>query len=359
VKEENYVSYLLGTVHGYPKKNKKFLRKSFLEANIAQENAQLSFAADDTFVDISDKQLDEQLKMCISSKKEARKLFEEWEFTKDYKYSTLFKTDDFEKVIEKIKKFTKWNKNMEEYSIVDIENNFTMPIYYETDGYIIIKHCRYFSAIEPLSGEESLIKYPIVFVLHKEEKILELRFDTLRHIYIPEENAQSYYSGIIKGIMEYYKKNLIILHPLNLDFLKNELDDSTVMGKYIMLPNGGNAQLDVGKNENYILPLIGELKEILTNHIIDLSKVPALNEDLKQFMFENEELSDCGWVEIMWEDEIKTRNIRVKFIYNYQNTTCCVLQHYYNNILVGMERMNYVVKYINKHIKADTSPSHS
>lgn len=117
----------------------------------------------------------------------------------------------------------------------------------------------------------------------------------------------------------------------------------------MMLPSGGNAQLDVGKNENYILPIIGELREILDNHRNELDTVPSLKESLEQFMFENDELSECSWIEIMWENEIKVRNIRVKFIFNYKNHDYCLLQHYYSNVLVGMERMNHVVRYINEH----------
>ena len=102
-------------------------------------------------------------------------------------------------------------------------------------------------------------------------------------------------------------------------------------------------------SQNYILPIIGELKEILNDHRNDLDKCPALKESLEQFMFENDELSECTWIEIMWENEIKVRSIRVKFIFNYKNRMYCLLQHYYSNVLVGMERMNHVVRYISKH----------
>ena len=36
------------------------------------------------------------------------------------------------------------------------------------------------------------------------------------------------------------------------------------------------------KNENYILPIIGELKEILNDHRNDLDKCPALKEQKKK-----------------------------------------------------------------------------
>lgn len=52
------------------------------------------------------------------------------------------------------------------------------------------------------------------------------------------------------------------------------------------------------------------------------------------------------WIELLWDNDIKTRSIHVKFIFNYMNKDYGLIQHYYNNVLVGMERMNYVVDYI-------------
>lgn len=187
-------------------------------------------------------------------------------------------------------------------------------------------------------------------IFHCNEKIIEFRFDTLRRIFVPERQEQSFYSDLIDKLIQFWKTSFgTELEPLNLEFLQKHHPDATLMAKYMMLPSGGNAQLDVGKNENYILPIIGELKEILNDHRNDLDKCPALKESLEQFMFENDELSECTWIEIMWENEIKVRSIRVKFIFNYKNRMYCLLQHYYSNVLVGMERMNHVVRYISKH----------
>ena len=72
-------------------------------------------------------------------------------------------------------------------------------------------------------------------------------------------------------------------------------------------------------------------------------------------MFEMEEMSDYPWIELLWENEIKTRSIRVKFVFNYMNNSYCLIQHYYSNVLIGMERMNYVIEYIISHRNDDTT----
>ena len=109
---------------------------------------------------------------------------------------------------------------------------------------------------------------------------------------------------------------------------------------------GPYAQLEVGNNQEYMLPLIGELQSILLDHKEDLEKVPEFKDILEQFLFEKEEMSDYPWIEVLWENEIKTRSIHVKFVFTYMGKPYGQIQHYYNNVLVGMERMNYVVEYI-------------
>lgn len=145
------------------------------------------------------------------------------------------------------------------------------------------------------------------------------------------------------------KKNQQYLSTQQMKTLNGLIKSGDITGAMNGLHTLVARKLTARKNENYILPIIGELKEILNDHRNDLDKCPALKESLEQFMFENDELSECTWIEIMWENEIKVRSIRVKFIFNYKNRMYCLLQHYYSNVLVGMERMNHVVRYISKH----------
>ena len=59
-------------------------------------------------------------------------------------------------------------------------------------------------------------------------------------------------------------------------------------------------------------------------------------------MFEMEEMSDYPWIELLWENEIKTRSNRVKFVFNYMNKSYCLIQYYYRNLLGGLYRENPV-----------------
>lgn len=168
-----------------------------------------------------------------------------------------------------------------------------------------------------------------------------------------DKREQTVYSDLISKMIHYFEEQYsCILQPLNLDFMVNVCKtDETVklIAQYMKLANGGNAQLEVGNNQEYVLPLIGELRSLLNENQNELDKVPEFRDALDQFMFEMEEMSDYPWIELLWENEIKTRGIHVKFVFNYMNNTYCLIQHYYSNVLIGMERMNYVVKYIINH----------
>lgn len=76
---------------------------------------------------------------------------------------------------------------------------------------------------------------------------------------------------------------------------------------------------------------------------------------IEQFMFEMEEMSDYPWIELLWENEIKTRSNHIKLITNYMNKSYSLIQYYYSNVLIGMERMNYVIEYIISHRNDDTA----
>ena len=204
--------------------------------------------------------------------------------------------------------------------------------------------------MHPLSGEELLVKYPIVIVFHKGYQLLEIRFDVLKRVFLSDKKSQTIYVDILNQVIDYFKESFECeLKPLNLDYLVNVCkNDNSVklIAQYMKLANGGNAQLEVGNNQEYVLPFLGELRELINANQMALDNIPNFKEALEQFMYEMEEMSDYPWIELLWEHEIKTRSIRVKVIFNYRDSSYCLVQHYSSNVLIGMERMNYVVKYI-------------
>ena len=80
---ENYISYLVGTANGYPSKTQRYLKMLFSTAGIAVPDDQISIPFDvDTTVNIKDKELSEQIAMCLEQSASARRIFEKWDLRK-------------------------------------------------------------------------------------------------------------------------------------------------------------------------------------------------------------------------------------------------------------------------------------
>ena len=347
MEELDYKQYTISTVESYPLKYRKHLRTLFINSGIAQEGSQLSLGSPPA-IDISGIDLNQQLVLCITSSDDSLAIFEKWEFTKDYKYSVLLTTDDFDALF-----------NCVETSTIPFSNSFA-PLYGAltnpqilncNNSIALLKFNCKFEAVHPQTAEELLIRYPVVVAFHKNEKIIEIRFDALKRFFM--ENSDAFYAHLVDDVCTYMHKIFgHQLKPLDLDFLitKAQHDNGEVrlIAQTMKMANGSYAQLEVGKNEDYILPFIGELKNLLLDYSMEFEKVPELKDAFDQFIFEKEATSDYPWIELLWENEIKTRSIHVKFTFNYYQKGYCLLQHYFNSALIGMERMNHVVRFISE-----------
>lgn len=357
MQEENYLVYLKKTIMDNPDKIKKFLVKKFIEKGIAIKSKDSSdqLIIDNIGINISGKDLTEQLLSCIQNSKDARLFYEKWEFIKDYKYSVLYSCDKFQHILEEILKIEPLKDNYENDFIF---KSFDKPVAYHMEKFSFLKFNIEFAAIHPTSQEELLLKYPFLVVFHKMDKLIEFRFDAIKRIYISENKESTIYSKLISSMVKYLENNYDCkLQPIDLNFLINlSKNDSEVklIAQYMNLPNGGNAQLEVGNNQEYVLPIIGEIRSILAENREDLEKVPSIKDALEQFIYEMDEMSDYPWIELLWEDEIKTRSIHAKFVFNYMGNNYCLIQHYYSSTLIGMERMNHVIKYIVDHKDGNT-----
>ncbi len=347
---DNYLIYLDKTMKENSQKINSYLIKLFLKENVIEKKTSGKLFLKDKQVDISQYDTASQISYCMKHSKEACQIYEKWEFEKDYKYSVLFECDNFDDLLERVKSVTVLGDKCEEEYVF---TTFSSPVSYQSEEYAMLKFNLLYSAMHPITQEENLLKYPFVVVLHKEYKIVEFRFDALKPIFRMGEHQTDVYSALINNMLNYLQQNYSCeLKAYNLDFMVNiarNEEDVKLIAQFMKLPKGGNAQLDVGNNEEYVIPLIGELRGLLATHQMELEKVPSLREALEVFMFEMEEMSDYPWIEVLWENEVKTRGIQVKFIFNYMNREYCLLQHYYSSVRIGMERMNYVVKYIIDH----------
>lgn len=344
----NYLLYLEQTINAYSLKTKQHLMKIFFEKKIAVKDDTITGQLDTDgieSVNVNRMGMNEALKLCLNKSDKAIKEVEIWEFVKDYRHSVIFTCKQFESIIKKLENLSVLEELEQEYLFSTVK----LPIFYKDEERFYLKFNVSYSAVHPTTREEVLLKYPILAVFHKNNQLIEFRYDVLKKVFVLDKE-QSSYINMIESVRKYIETEYeCSLKGLDLNYMVNVAKnnkDIKLIAQYMKFNTGQNVQLEVGNNQEYMLPLIGELNTILLDYKEELEKVPVLKDALEQFMFEKEEMSDYPWIEVLWENEIKTRSIHVKFVMNYMNMEYGVIQHYYSNVLVGMERMNYVVEYI-------------
>lgn len=353
---DGYIHFILGTISGYPDKYCRYLMNMLLNGVLKEKG----FSSINDFVlqydglqnkDCTSKDIITAIFNTFTDS--SVNVFERWEYIKDYKYSVLFSVDDYDasKVLLTQNSITQYGESG--YSESQHSDNFERPYIYTSGTKLFAKFVKMLSSIQNATIEEQIIKYPLIVVFHDEYKLVEFRFDSIKRIFLTgaDLDESSIYSDQISGIQKILESYGIILHGLDLEFVtsfRNTKNDVKVIGDYRKLPNGGNAQLEVGNNVDYVFPIIGELKEILKEHQAELDSVPCLKSALEEFIYNNDELADYTWVEVIWPKTTKAKSIHVKFILNYKNECYSLIQHYSSCNLVGMERMDYVTEYISK-----------
>ena len=91
-----YKQYIIHTADAYSKVIKRKLVSDLVDKGIATKSAQETLFSSVSLFNIDE---NEQLLKCINERREAIRLFEEWEYTKNYKYSVMFSITGFDKSI--------------------------------------------------------------------------------------------------------------------------------------------------------------------------------------------------------------------------------------------------------------------
>ena len=286
-------------------------------------------------------------------------VIESLEYGTSYKYSTLLQLNEFPEV-EIEEAITSGHildsscaNFISDYCSSFMELDIIKPSYKKlNDNLIALKFNQILSGRLPSNGNAISIKYPLIVLFYKDINIIEIRFDSVKG-YL--KNDDFFYSNQIDIIIEWLEKFLTAeLFPLDLkpvvEFIsKNNSKEVDVAAQAMNMKSGSKAVLDTGVNDSPVLPLLGELKELIDTND-DLFKANeqtlAIEEKLTYFIKETEETSDLPWISLRWNHQTKSKAIKVKFSFNFKGQVYDLLQYYGNNAEMG--EMNNVTKYIIK-----------
>lgn len=199
------------------------------------------------------------------------------------------------------------------------------------------------------------VTFPILCFLNSANNTLEIRYEKAKGYISNREDG--FYIKKIEEVQSKIEELLgIELLAINLSpivkYIKEKLSESednelAVYAQSLEYHTGSKAVLDAGNNDNMILPLIGSLKDILKNNgeLFDANdKTRQIHALLEDIILEAEYLSDHPWITLAWRNEVKSKVLKVKFLFNYQGQDFSVLQYYGN--IADSERMSYVTQFI-------------
>lgn len=344
--EEIYARYSISTIESYTSKELKKIRALFLECGVAQNDDQLMLEHEHA-VNIATYGTDFRAAVlaCVNGNSESFGILEEWEYVRDYRYSVIFTTENFNSGLDAAAQFTSFERKC-----FPFYSGIESPVFWNyNEDIAFLKFNRVFDAIAPNTDEEVRIRYPIIATFHKNAKLIEIRFDTLRTVFI--EGPDDFYIELIASIQHFFNRELNCeLTPLDLDFLittgQSGYGGVRLVAQSMRMANGTCAELDSGKNEQYLLPFVGELSDFLVRFEDSFNRVPDLKHAFEDFIDEKNTMSYYPWITLLWENGCKTKASKVKFTFNYCQKDYCLMQHYFSSTLVGMERMNNVVGFI-------------
>lgn len=352
----NYKDVLLQTIsETYPKYYQRRIIKQLEHDGLVYYDDQ--FKMDENAVDLTGIEEDDILKHCVENSDKVIRKIEEAEFTKSYDYSVIFSINNFAKISLDLLQSRGLiidfkDENFKNDQLIYDKENIIPTQYTIDDNITIVKFSRLLKGYLPIENNNKReIKYTILAIIYKDINIMELRFEKVRGFL--KNNDEYFYIKQIELIKEWFEDNIgctfeeIDLSPVIEYISRFKSEEVYVSAQAMNLKSKKKAVLDTGDNDEDVLPLLGELKELIkvNKELFDKNDdTKEIKELLETFILETENSSDLPWISLTWKNEAKSKATKVKFSFNYMNKGISLLQYYGNK--TEMERMNNVTRYL-------------
>ena len=329
--------------------------KQKLINNIRKEKIGEYNSKDSNIVNLSGLTKEEKIIKCIRKNKKTIQLFDKIEIEKGYRYSILFYCSNinYNDFVEKLRK-NAIDINSEYYNEQQKQNEIddSKLAFYDTEKRLFIKAYKSIEIINKRQLRREYVRYPILFVFHKEMNIFECRFDRLsfnnnNDFYKTTMDARLYQ---IKGIQQ-FNCSYVDLETIIKQIVENKKEFIREIIWSFESAKSKGLTLKVG--EDGVLPFIGDLEIILANLKQSYNKNSDVLECLAEIddyidktkRFANERFRILSLVKN--ESSEFEKSIDFKILFEYSNNAFDLI-NIYDNEINDMERINYVVEFIGK-----------
>ena len=284
--------------------------------------------------------------------------YEALEYKKLYKYSVPFFYEIGEKSIDDVLKEIQIaifdDKIYQPEYIIDWNLNESTPIAYVEDGIYFIKFVLQKAYLQSDTFEQVDYRYPIVIYINPSINILEVRYDSMRYSY-NEQIDRDAYSKIVFYCTDWIKNNFGMKlfrceHKDTIEIINDIKNTEVRMYKQMMeMKAGGSAELTASENGDYMLPFLGEIRELIDENEELFAEADEIRQLLLQYLNEKEATASYPYIYVKWVKPVETKSYIVKITFDYFNGEITLLQHITGKCNdLGMERMNDAIEYLSK-----------
>ncbi|GIP57897.1 hypothetical protein [Paenibacillus woosongensis] len=352
--DEKYRELMVETVlNTYPKYIQKDLLGTLEQHGVVKLKKKMTIKKGAQTIDLSEKEEDERLTEGLAFQPVMRAV-EKREFTKSYHFSAIFAVNgkqetNFAELVQEGKLLDFTAANFTHDNVMDVNHpTEVVPTMFAIGKIKIIKFTKILTGFLPTTASRKRIKYNVLGVYHEYLDILEIRFDRARSLYQYEDDL--FYHNQVLGVLNWFERvanfeiENINIPPVISYINKKDQDEVVVHSQAMSMSTGAKAELYTAENGAPILPLLGELKELIKTHEELFEQSPEIKDLLDKFITETEDTSDLPWISLRWKGDAKNEGMLVKFKHNYENKGYTLLNFFGRQ--TNMEKMNNVTKYI-------------
>lgn len=230
------------------------------------------------------------------------KKFEDYEFKRIYRYCHLIKYSSINlNNIEEILSKGGAIKSCDDISLMDALHRVPIePTYKADDEKIYLKfNVQLDSKIE----SHDSIKHVILVIIYKNSNIIEIHQDIIKTEY---QIADKMYDTYVRSIKGWLAKELdLVSQELDLQssikYIKESKQEEVKVTAIRLKKDGMIADLDASSNPKLQLPILDEIKSILSDEIFDRSDDTRTIRDMfNHFIEQTETLSDMPSARLLW-----------------------------------------------------------
>ena len=224
------------------------------------------------------------------------------------------------------------------------------PIYLAEQDRIFIKFILQKTYFTSDAFEQTDYRYPIVLYFDLPNHCLEIRYDAIKYT---EAFDSEIYEKLVASCIDWIKKELGLSlytceHTDAIKIVNDKQNEDVKMYKQMMqMSSGGAAELTAAEGSDYVLPFIGEIRELIDENEDLFNEATEIKQLLTQYLNDKEATASYPYIYVKWVKPVESQSYIVKITFDYLSRRYTLLQHITGGCKdLGMERMNDAIKYL-------------